>query len=164
MTAVDQFADSAATDSVTVTRVPADDTADAIANAVEPPAVGVALPWDDVALPDEAERDPSTPALEAARTGVTPAAFAVADYGSLGLAATPDGSEPVSLYVDRHVAVLRAEDVLPDMAAAFDRLETAFRETRGSTILATGPSATADMGALVTGAHGPKEVHIIIAT
>jgi len=28
--------------------------------------------------------------------------------------------------------------------------------------LATGPSATADMGALVRGAHGPERVHVLL--
>lgn len=162
MSTVETFADNAAADSVTVTRVQSGDAREAIVEAIDPPAVGVELPWDDVSLPEPVERDPSAAALETAVSGVTGAAFAVADYGTLGLPATPEGSEPVSLYVDRHVAVVRAEDVLPDMSAAFDRLETEFRERRGSTILATGPSATADMGALVTGAHGPKEVEVIV--
>ncbi|TKX83368.1 hypothetical protein EXE43_24625, partial [Halorubrum sp. SS5] len=29
-------------------------------------------------------------------------------------------------------------------------------------VFATGPSATADMGGLVHGAHGPKEVHVVL--
>jgi L-lactate dehydrogenase complex protein LldG len=29
-------------------------------------------------------------------------------------------------------------------------------------VLATGPSATADMGELVLGAHGPESVHVVI--
>jgi L-lactate dehydrogenase complex protein LldG len=48
------------------------------------------------------------------------------------------------------------------MAAAFEWLGEVLRETRGSAVLATGPSATADMGALVQGAHGPKEVHVVV--
>jgi len=28
--------------------------------------------------------------------------------------------------------------------------------------MATGPSATGDMGALVQGVHGPSEVHVIV--
>ncbi len=83
------------------------------------------------------------------------------------LESTPDGAEQTSLFPDLHVAVLRASDVLPDMGAAFERLGPRLREGRTpganrSAIIATGPSATADMGALVRGAHGPREVHVVI--
>jgi L-lactate dehydrogenase complex protein LldG len=48
------------------------------------------------------------------------------------------------------------------MPEAFSWLGERIREDRGSAVVATGPSATADMGALVRGAHGPKEVHVVI--
>ena len=96
-----------------------------------------------------------------ARTGVTAAALGVADYGSVVLRSDREGTEPVSLYVDRHVAVVRASDVVPDMPAAFERLGPLLRDG-ASAVLATGPSATADMGALVKGAHGPKTVHVVV--
>jgi L-lactate dehydrogenase complex protein LldG len=100
--------------------------------------------------------------LDAATTGVTAAGLAIADYGSLLLRATPDGSEPVSLFPDLHVAVLRASDIVPDMETALSRFGEDCRDRRQSAIVATGPSATADMGALVRGAHGPTEVHVVV--
>jgi L-lactate dehydrogenase complex protein LldG len=48
------------------------------------------------------------------------------------------------------------------MGDAFAALDEELQDMRDSFILATGPSATADMGALVQGAHGPKEVEVII--
>jgi L-lactate dehydrogenase complex protein LldG len=138
---------------------PADATA-ALADLVEPPAVGVPVPG--VSLPDPVDVDPTPAALSAARTGVTPAAFGVADYGTVALPGTADGVEPVSLYPERHVAVVRERDVLPDVAAAFDRLGPRLDGDRESVVLATGPSATADMGALVTGVHGPGEVDVLV--
>jgi len=68
----------------------------------------------------------------------------------------------VSLYSDRHVAVVREEQVVPDTGAAFDEAGPALAEDRGSVVMATGPSATGDMGALVQGVHGPSEVHVIV--
>jgi L-lactate dehydrogenase complex protein LldG len=50
------------------------------------------------------------------------------------------------------------------MPEAFDWLGDEFRAKRDSVVLATGPSATADMGALVQGAHGPKTVDIILVS
>jgi L-lactate dehydrogenase complex protein LldG len=60
------------------------------------------------------------------------------------------------------VAVVRATDVVPDMAAGFDRLAGAFAAGATDAVLVTGPSATADMGALVQGVHGPAEMHVVI--
>ncbi|SDN14094.1 L-lactate dehydrogenase complex protein LldG [Halogranum gelatinilyticum] len=144
------------------TRTTADDASAVLANLVRPPAVGVAGPIEDVALPDAVATDPTPRELRAATTGVTSASLAIADYGSLVLEADSLGSEQTSLFPDRHVAVLRADDIVANMAAAFEQLGPRLRETGGSAVLATGPSATADMGELVRGAHGPKEVHVVI--
>lgn len=158
----EQFAANAGEYDVGLTRVPEAEATDAIAEVVDAPAVGAPLPWDGVSLPEGVTTDPTPAELEACVTGVTGAELAVADYGSLVLRATSEGSEPASLFGDRHVAVLRESDIVPDMAAAFEWLGERFRATGDSAILATGPSATADMGALVQGAHGPKAVHVVV--
>lgn len=158
----DRFVTRAADFGVETTRVSADEATTAIADAVTSPAVGVPLPWDDVSLPEGVATDPTPTDLDEAVTGVTAAALAIADYGSIVLRASPEGTEPVSLFPDHHVAVLRERDVVPDMATAFEWFGDEFRSTRGSAIIATGPSATADMGALVKGAHGPKEVTVVM--
>ena len=106
--------------------------------------------------------DPTPAALERAETGVTPATFGVANYGSVLLPSTADGAEAVSLYPKLHVPVVRASDVLPDLPEAMDRFGDMARADDASTIVATGPSATADMGELVLGAHGPEAVHVVV--
>lgn len=153
---------SLASTDVESARVPPDEVAAAVDDFLTGPAVGVPLERDDVALPDAVTVDPTPAALEAATTGVTPAAFAVADYGSLVLPSNSAGSELVSLFVDRHVAVVDEADVVPDMEAAFDRFDAEIPDAYGDAIVATGPSATADMGALVKGAHGPSEVRVVV--
>lgn len=125
------------------------------------PVVGTPLPFEGVGLPAWVDDEPTPATLAAATTGVTAASLGVADYGSVVLPATPEGSEQVSLFPDRHVAVLRRADLVDSMGTAIDRLGPHLRDG-GSAIVATGPSATADMGALVTGAHGPKEVHVVL--
>jgi len=155
---------------VTALDVPCDRTtpdgfAETLATHVEQPAVGVELRDQSVSLAGTGVTvDPTPAALKAARTGVTPAAFAIADYGSVVLPSTDDGAELVSLFVDRHVAVVDARDVVPGMEAAFERFQAHVADGAGaaSNIIATGPSATADMGALVLGAHGPSEVHVVV--
>ncbi len=123
--------------------------------------VGTPLPFTSVSLPDWVDDEPTPATLEAATTGVTAASLGVADYGSVVLPGTPEGGEPVSLFQDLHVAVLRRSDLVGDMRTAVERLGPQLREGH-SAIVATGPSATADMGALVKGAHGPKDVHVIV--
>jgi L-lactate dehydrogenase complex protein LldG len=158
------FAATAREYGVGLQRVALDELPGAVEEAVVPPAVGSPLPWDDTSLPATVTTDPTPADLEAAVTGVTAASLAIASYGSVVLRADEHGSEPISLFNDRHVAVLHEDDIVPDMAAAFEWFGETLRETRGSAVIATGPSATADMGALVQGAHGPKEVEVLVVS
>ncbi|MXR50402.1 hypothetical protein GRX03_02110 [Halovenus sp. WSH3] len=163
-TAFEQFVTEIQRYDVGVTEVTPSEAADAIEGVIEQPAVGTALPFEGVELPDSVESEPTVGDLDAATTGVTAAELAIAEYGSIFLRTDELGSEPVSLFNDLHVAVLHADDIVQDMTAAFEHLGERARADRSSGILATGPSATADMGALVQGAHGPKRVELILIT
>ena len=145
---------------VTVSEGSAGDCAELIDAAAGEPAVGVAL--DDADLPEQVATDPSTADLREAHTGVTAASLGVADYGSVAVEADAAGTEPISLFVDRHVVVLHERDLVPDMPQAFDWLGPGARDDAVDVVFATGPSATADMGGLVHGAHGPKSVHVVL--
>ena len=144
--------------SVTVSEGPERDCAALIDEAVGEPVVGTAT----VPLPERVETAPTTADLRAAHTGVTEAKLGIAAYGSVAIEADADGTEPISLFVDRHVVVLRESDLVPDMPDAFDWLGPRARDESVDVVFATGPSATADMGGLVHGAHGPKEVHVVL--
>lgn len=137
-----------------------EDTVDALVE----PAVGAPLPFDDLDLPDAVQLHPTPTELRAAKTGVTGIPKAVAEYGTLVIQSLPGGDEPVSLYPNRHVAVLRASDLVPDLATCLAWLGDEVTAGRDSAVLATGPSATADMGELVRGVHGPRDVHVVIVT
>ena len=145
------------------------DCARLVDEAAGEPAVGVPLNGpesglDDpnLDLPDRVDTDPTAADLRAAHTGVTAASLGVADYGSVAIESDAAGTEPVSLFVDRHVVVLRESDIVPGMADAFEWLGPRTREADVDVVFATGPSAPADMGGLVKGAHGPKEVHVVL--
>jgi L-lactate dehydrogenase complex protein LldG len=166
------------------------DATETLADVVEPPAVGVSLSLVGVALPDAVETEFSPADIENAQTGVTPARHAIAAYGTVTLP-SEEALELVSLYAERHVAVVAASAVVPDMKTAYERLdadigggqENANADAEGAEtddaaaedaeaddpaartqVLATGPSATADMGTLVEGVHGPDEVHVVLVT
>lgn len=147
---------------VSFAQVRAADATDAIASALEDPAVGVPLPFEGVSLPERVETRPTAGDLVDAKTGVTPARFAIAEYGTVAIESAPQGDEPVALYPERHVAVVAESDVVPDLGDGFDRLEAAFAAGEDSIVFATGRSSTADMGGLVEGVHGPGEVHVIV--
>lgn len=145
----------------TCERVTADGLKRAIGAAVTDPAVGVPIARVDVSLAQTPVAvDPTPGEVRAARTGVTGADLGIADYGSVVLPCD-DGSEFVSLFVEKHVVILRERDVVSDMETAFAEVGTT-ADSGGSVVLATGPSATADMGELVRGAHGPEDVHVIV--
>lgn len=133
-----------------------------LVDVVTDPAVGAPLPFDDLSLPDAVPAVSTTADLSGARTGVSAASLGVADYGSVVLESDPGGTEPVSLFPERHVVVLRAADVVSRLADALDELGPRIRAERSSAVFATGPSATADMGELVYGAHGPREVTVLL--
>ncbi|QLG47398.1 LUD domain-containing protein [Natrinema halophilum] len=143
-------------------RVPAADASGRIETIAQGPVVGTPLPFEGVSLPDSVRTEPTPAELEAARTGITPVRFAIAEYGTVAIESTADGTEPIALYPDRHVAVVAERDVVPDLSAGFERLADGFDEGRTSVVFATGRSATADMGELVHGVHGPGDVHVIV--
>lgn len=157
----ERFEDSLADLEVALTRTSPSEFESTMREVVTGPAVGTPLPFEGVSLPEWIDAEPSPATLEAATTGVTAAALGIADYGSVILPSTSAGAEQVSLFPDRHVAVLREEDLVADMPTAIERLGPVLRDGN-SAIIATGPSATADMGALVKGAHGPKAVHVVL--
>lgn len=147
---------------VELVRTTSDQFESTLTPLLDEPTVGTPLPFENVSLPNTVETDPTVQELETVKTGVTPAGYGIADYGSVIIQGGPNGEEPVSLYADKHVAVVAGNDVLLDMDATFDRLAEDIRSGTGQAIIATGPSATADMGALVKGAHGPMEVTVVL--
>lgn len=142
----------------------ATECAELVDAAAGEPAVGISPEDPALELPDRIHTDPTAADLRAAHTGVTKASLGVADYGSVAIESDSAGTEPVSLFVDRHVVLIRESDIVPGMADAFEWLGPRTREADVDVVFATGPSATADMGGLVKGAHGPKEVVVVLIT
>jgi L-lactate dehydrogenase complex protein LldG len=160
---VDAFADAARATRATVTTTAAAEADEALAEAVESPAVGTPPGIDGVSLPGSVVTGPSPSEIEAAATGVTAAGLGLADHGAVVVESTPAGEDHASLFPRRHVAVLRASDVVADLGDGLDYLHE--RATAGGdAVLVAGPSATADMGELVIGAHGPSELVIVVVT
>lgn len=158
-----EFVDSLQAADVTTTQTTVDEFESILPSTLTKPAVGVELPFDGVSLAATTVTvDPTPDELRTARTGVTAGELGITDYGSVVLRYTGDGAEFLSLYPERHVVALAASDIRPDMPTGIDAVDDPIRDTSADFIIATGPSATADMGSVVHGVHGPSEVHAII--
>ena len=162
---VSRFESSLSGVGVGLTRTTADGFAEALDAEVDPPAVGVPLGVDGVSLAEAGvNTEPTTGELRAAETGVTRAGKGIADYGTLVLQSDEAGTEPTALYPPKHVAVLAESDVVGDVGEALTWLGSEFDDGHDSAVFATGVSATADMGELVFGVHGPVAVHVVLLT
>ena len=139
---VARYAERAAAAGIETTRTPREEATAAISAACRGETVATVLPF-DVDLPAGATVDPTTAHLEAADTGVTAGTLAVAEYGTVVVTPTTRKEGSVSLLPERHVAVVRASDVVADMLAGFDRLVEAF--AAGCPVLATDWNFNADI-------------------
>lgn len=112
-----------------------------------------ALQWDRVEV-SQAAPGPD-------ETAVSLAPLGVAETGTL---AFPSGQKRPASWHFRpgfEIAVLRAEDIVPDLESAFARLHE--KDWPRTLNLVTGPSRTADIEqTLELGAHGPKALAIFL--
>ena len=100
------------------------------------------------------------------RVGITGITAALAATGSLIVESGAGRYRSTSLLPDVHIALMRAEQILPDLESWEEAQRRdgypAFRDSSYTTVI-SGPSKTADIAhQLVKGAHGPREVHVMI--
>ncbi len=105
---------------------------------------------------------PDTEQLANVRTGVTDAFCGVASTGSVCVSISKNLSSPVSMLTRKHIAVVDAQTIVPRPRDLFSEEIPGGKGLKRSFSFITGPSATADMGPLVRGVHGPGKLHIII--
>ena len=171
MKLVERFEDAARAAAATVERVPRDPSriADAISRAF-PDAQRIAIAEPVHISPhlfDVCRRLPGVvqsrakAEMAAIDLGVTEAFAGVARTGSICIDVNAGLNGYASLLGRIHVALLAAEDIV-DRPADLFRPGSAGATKDRSFVFVTGPSATADMGPLVRGVHGPHCLHILL--
>jgi L-lactate dehydrogenase complex protein LldG len=99
-----------------------------------------------------------------ADASVTDVHAALAETGTLICNSDADHSRGCSLAVPTHIAIVRRQDLVPDMldyTATLAGLTPA--QLPSAQAFITGPSKTADIeGVLITGVHGPGKVIILL--
>jgi L-lactate dehydrogenase complex protein LldG len=132
------------------------------------------LCWDFVHIPlpglaealDHAGIAIAPPDDASVRVGITGADAALAATGSLVIASGAGKPRRTSLLPLVHVAVARAEQILPHMEAWIAEMrargDNAFTDP-SSIVIVSGPSRTADIAMeLILGMHGPGALHIVL--
>jgi L-lactate dehydrogenase complex protein LldG len=156
----------------------AEEVARAVAEAVRAEGASSAMVADDFG----AGRDDVVRALEAAgvavvpgatpeaadpvEAGVTRAAFAVAETGSIGVVGNALQPRLATMLPPVHVALVDRAVLFPsldDAGAELERLMTPGPDGVRYASLVTGPSRTADVEkTLAVGVHGPRVVHLVL--
>lgn len=92
--------------------------------------------------------------------GITLARMGIAETGSIVIRSGPNTRRLASLAVPEHIALLRKDQIVPDL---LDWAASLGEAMPANEVLITGPSKTSDIESnLVMGVHGPKNVHVVL--
>jgi L-lactate dehydrogenase complex protein LldG len=105
---------------------------------------------------------PTDQQLIKADVGVTEAFAGVASSGSVCISLGRPLVGASSLLMPIHIVLLQVERIVARPRDLFDPELLDGTASWRNLVIITGPSATADMGLLVYGAHGPRNLHILL--
>jgi len=126
------------------------------------------------------EIDGSLDAQYDADVGITDCDAGLAESGTIVLRGDAERSRGTFIVPPIHLAILRESQILPDMLDYWPTLSDCdgiasgrdgsvhgvtnrVRKVPTSIVMISGPSKTADIeGILITGVHGPREVHVVL--
>ena len=105
---------------------------------------------------------PDEEQLATAAVGVTEAFAGIASTGSVCVSLGRPLVGATSLLMPLHIALLPIERIIDRPRDLFDPTCLNGEALRRNIVVITGPSATADMGPLVRGVHGPHRLLILL--
>lgn len=106
--------------------------------------------------------DPTPDEMVNSKAAVTEAFAAVASTGSVCIDVSFERTGMISLLTPLQIAVVGADTIVPQPRDLFRPDILHGKGLERDFVFVTGPSATADMGPLVRGVHGPHSLHIIV--
>jgi L-lactate dehydrogenase complex protein LldG len=99
----------------------------------------------------------------AAELGLSDVDYLIAETGSIVLASRAEQPRSLSLLPPVHIAVAQRRQLLPDLFDLFAAIGARGEDLPAGLTIITGPSKTGDIELrLVTGVHGPGEVHVVL--
>jgi L-lactate dehydrogenase complex protein LldG len=123
--------------------------------ALQPAAALTALDWASSGLSPDGAVDGGV--------GVALARWGIAETGSLAVHSAADMPILLNFLPAVHVIAVRASTIVPHLEDYADAARQAGDPSPRNACLITGASGTTDIeGNLVLGAHGPRELHIIV--
>jgi L-lactate dehydrogenase complex protein LldG len=113
-------------------------------------------------VPDERLSPRELDGLDGILTGCT---VAIAETGTIILAAGPEeGRLALTLIPDRHICVVRTQQIVETVPEALAAVADLVRTQRRPLTLVSGPSATSDIElSRVEGVHGPRSLVVLVA-
>lgn len=105
---------------------------------------------------------PTDDHLSKAEVGICGAFAGIASSGSVCVAMGPRLVTMTSLLMPFHIVLLSANRIVARPRDLFDPACLDGEGLRRNLVFITGPSATADMGPLVRGVHGPHRLRILL--
>lgn len=162
---VEQFAEELSALGGSVYRVSPAELNDRLIKFLKERNINAVLMWDRVAGVDEARLleagarlvRSADPTLKA---GLTGAASAIAETGTLVIPSEKGQALSASLLPEIHITIIKASQTVASLEEALQREEVG---TASAIALVTGPSRTADIEMTLTiGVHGPKELHVFV--
>ncbi len=116
----------------------------------------------DFARDPRVKTNPTPDEMVNSPAGVTEAFAAVARTGSVCVDVGFQKTGMASLLAPLHIAVVASETIVPQPRDLFREDVLGGKGLARNFVFITGPSATADMGPLVRGVHGPHRLHILV--
>ena len=104
-------------------------------------------------------KTPSNEELKNTRACLTDSICGIAETGSVVIDNDPDYKSFLTMLSAKHIVILSSNNLYEKPRDVFNNKELL---AKSSFSIITGPSATADMGSLVRGVHGPEHLYIIL--
>jgi len=169
---VQRFLERAGDMASTVERVAnLDDAPRAVARYLDaivssPPATRAGVCWPEFATLGWTEAGmslESRPTVGHDALGVTGCFCAIAETGTLAFLTGTETPTATFLLPETHVAIVRADQVVPGMEEAFELIRRDRSQWPRAMNFVSGPSRTGDIEqTIVLGAHGPRRLHIVL--